>query len=178
MTLSALPPRLQSDENWKGTDDDVWYMRWRIHLKYLFAYGPRATELWARWREWPITVFAVRSKKGSFRTETETYDRDSSREDYNNNTSFFLEDNVRLVFWQGKQREIVRGYLSAIQYWTKWHFQLQWPFFIALHFYIDSVPVYPDHGENKRVFYFRFGARRDADKIYWLPSFYLGGVWN
>lgn len=178
MPLSALPIRLQLDENWKGTDDDVWYMKWRIPLKGLFSYGPRADEWWAKWREWPITVFAIRSKKGSFRTETEEYKRDSSREDYNNNTSFFMEDNVRLVFWQGKQREIVRGYLSAIQYWTKWHIQIQWPFFVAFHFYIDEVPVYPDHGENKRVLYFRFGARRDADKVFWFPSLYGGLRWN
>lgn len=175
MPKSALPPWIKEQSAGTGTDWDnpiqkLWNKAW-------FAYGPRATG-WAKWREWPVTLFAIRSKEGSFRTETETYERDSARQDYHNRTSFFMEDNIRLVFWNDKQREITRGYLSAIQYWSKWHIQVQWPFFVAFHYYIDEVPKVGESTANKRVFYFRFGARRDADKVYWFPSIFVGLTWN
>lgn len=180
MPLSAMPEWIKpqadgTNTDWNNPIQKYWNKAW-------FAYGIRATQWWAKWRGFPLTVWAIRSRDGFFRVETETYERDSSREDNHNGTGFFMEDNIRLVFWNGGtqkiNREIVRGYLSAIQYWTKWHLQIQWPFFVAFHFYIDDVPVYPEKGSHKRVLYFRFGARRDADKVYWFPSLFLGLSWN
>lgn len=177
--MSALPPWIKDHAAGTGTDWDWWGQRW--WNRSWFAFGPRATG-WRKWREWPVTVFAIRSKEGVFRTETETYERDSSRADWHNRTSFFMENNIRLVFWHGgnakENREITQGYLSAIQYWTKWHVQIQWPFFVAFHYCIDEVPKMGESTANKRVVYFRFGARRDADKVYWFPSIFVGLTWN
>lgn len=180
MPESAMPDWIKPTAAGTGTDWDnpiqkYWNKAW-------FAYGPRATQAWAKWREWPVTIFAIRAKEGYFRVETETYDRDSGRENNHNRTSFWMENNIRLVFWgdgDGKgQREITRGYLSAIQYWTKWHVALQWPFQFQAHYYIDDVPVYPEKAGNRRVAYIRIGARRDADKVYWFPSIFIGLQWN
>ena len=176
MPKSALPEWYHEKAKGTGTDWDNPIQGWM--RKAWFGYGPRASEWWARWREFPITLLAIRSKQGVFRTETEGWTRDSSRSDYHNRVSLFNQDNIRLVFWEEKKREIVQGYLSAIQYWTKWHVQIQWPFFVAFHYYIDEVPRYPEKGSNKRVVYFRFGARRDADKTYWFPSLFIGLSWN
>jgi hypothetical protein len=167
MGKSALPPWISEQAAGTGTDWDNpiqkhWNRAW-------FAFGPRA-DGWRKWREWPVTLLALRSKEGLFRVETETYERDSSRDNWHNAPKFVMENNIRLVFWNGgdtkEHREITRGYLSAIQYWTKWHVQFQWPFFVAFHYYIDDVPKHPDHADNKRVAYLRVGFRRDADKVY------------
>ncbi len=160
MPKSALPPRLQTADNWKGTDDDVWYMKWRIPLKGLFAYGPLAKETWARWREYPKTLYSIKDSAGKYRYESSV----------GNECICPTPENMMCGD--------LPMYLSAIQYWSRWSFQIQWPFFIAFHFYFDEVPTYPNHADNKRVFYFRFGARRDADRVYWFPSLYIGGVWN
>jgi hypothetical protein len=174
-----MPEWIKTQSAGTGTDWDNPIQRlWR---KDWFAYGPRATQWWAKWREWPVTLFAIRSKEGMFRTETETYDRDSSRENWHNMPSFWMENNIRLVFWNGadgKEREITRGYLSAVQYWTKWHIALQWPLQLQFHYYLDDVPKYPEHAGNRRVIFVRIGARRDADKVYWFPSIFIGLQWN
>lgn len=58
-------------------------------------------------------------------------------------------------------------YLSRIQYKKKWHIQLQWPLFLACHIQL-----------GKRPLYFYIGAHRDADKVYWIPSMYIGLTWK
>lgn len=182
MPKSALSPRLLDADNWKGTDDDIWYMRWRIKLKYLFAYGPRATEWWAKWREYPKTLFALRSKQGTFRVESETWERDSSWESEFVDTMIVNQD-----MWLGRPVDgyvevFEQGYLSRIQYYTRWSFQIQWPLMVAFHWYWKAadVPVYgqprPDT-DGKLVFVY-FGAHRDGDKVYWFPSAFLGRVWK
>jgi len=155
---SALPEGFKDQADGTNTDWNNWFQKyWR---RSWFAYGPRATEWWAKWREWPITVFAIRGK-GTFRFEDDVRD-------------FSFGYSLRTLRWWAHKDE----YLSAIQYWSKWGFQLQWPFFIAFHYYLDDVPQEPEKGGARRVFYFRFGARRDADKVYWSPSFFIGLTWN
>lgn len=160
MPKSALPERLQDPANWKGTDDDVWYMRWRIPLKGLFAYGPRATEKWARWREYPLTLFK-RKGRGDWR----------------------LENDQEEMLWNGLNRNLISSdyYLSRVQYYTRWHFQIQWPFMIAFHFYFrakDVMPYGTRQNVDNKLFYFYFGAHRDTDKVYWFPSAFLGLTWK
>lgn len=183
MSNSALPKRLQNPDTWKGTDDDNLWMRWRIPLKGLFAYGPRATEWWAKWREFPITLFAIRSKQGTFRVESEGWERDTAIEDRCDETLlmndgwFVVRVNVHpdIELYQ-------RGYLSRVQYYTRWSFQIQWPFMIAFHWYWKAadVPVYgqPRPDTDGKLIFGYFGAHRDADKVYWFPSAFLGRVWK
>lgn len=41
---SSLNDRLNNPDNWKGTDDDVWYMRWCLKIKCWFAFSNRSPE--------------------------------------------------------------------------------------------------------------------------------------
>jgi|SRR6185436_1504339 len=158
MCKSALPERLQHPEAWKGTDDDVWYLRWSLPYKGWNAFGPRDKHWYHRWREMPLTLFAMFGKGDSRWESTASEIRLRS---INKTVLFFKPTNV---------------YLSAIQYWCRWSFQIQWPFFIAFHFYFKDTP-YPANVTGK-MFYFRFGCRRDADIVYWFPSLFIGLTWN
>lgn len=182
MPKSALPERLQDPAAWKGTDDDNKWMRWRIPLKGLFAYGPRAKEWWAKWREYPKTLFAIRSKQGLFRAESEGWEQDSAWDSVSSATKFVDTDIfVTGISPQGLQF-IQQGYLSRVQYYTRWHIQLQWPFMFAVHFYTRAadVPIQglPRPDTDGKLWFFYFGAHRDADKVYWFPSAYLGRNWK
>lgn len=147
MCRLALPPHIDEPHEWKGTDHDNWLFRWFIPLKLKYlVFGPRDPHKWHCWREWPITLFAIRGK-GWWRFE----------DDLTDHSGGWLEDRVLL----GKKWDWF--YLSRIQKWSEWSFQLQWPFFVAAHIFI-----------GKKVLYFYFGAHRDADKLYWLPSAFIG----
>lgn len=39
LSKAALPDHIDQPEEWKGTDDDVWYMRWRLYVKHWFAFS-------------------------------------------------------------------------------------------------------------------------------------------
>lgn len=158
MPIDALPEGFKdqaagTNTDWNNPIQKYWHKSW-------FAYGPRSSHWWAKWREFPITVFAIRGD-GVFRVEDDKCD-------------FPFGITFRKIFWWEHKDK----YLSAIQYWTKWGFQLQWPFHIQAHYYIDERPRYPEQAGNRRVFYFRIGARRDADKVYWFPSLFIGLQWN
>ena len=152
MPFSALPDHLNpkiNPEAWKGTDDDNFWMRWRIKLKGWFAYGPRATELWAKWREFPIVLTALFGN-GESRWEE-------------SNGLFAIRSVNKSIFWCYSRTV----YLSRIQYWCNWSFQIQWPLFIAFHIKYKG-----------KLLYCYLGAARDADKIYWFPAAFLGTVWK
>jgi hypothetical protein len=154
MPWSALPDHLNIYKNpdaWKGTDDDVWYMRWRIKIKGWFAYGYRAPQWWAQWRVSPRCCFKI-GGKGPWRWET----------------------------FEGLLGHI---YLSRIQYWKRWHFQIQWPLAVAGHFYFHKRDVMPDISEdgnvaNNKLLYFYFGCMYDGDGVYWFPAAFIGRVWK
>jgi hypothetical protein len=182
MPKSALSDRLNDPANWKGTDDDNWLMRWRLYCKGWFAYGPRATEAWAKWREWPKTLFAIRSKQGGFRVETETWERDSAWDCIWSMRSLFNTDMYVYRDVSDLVGEYIPGYLSRVQYYTRWHFQIQWPFMVAFHVYFKAKDV-PEYGQPRpdttnKLFYFYFGAHRDGDKVFWFPSAFLGLTWK
>lgn len=162
MPMDALPPGFKdqaegTNTDWNNPIQKYWHKSW-------FAYGPRSSHWWAKWREVPITLFAVKGK-GPWRWEYS----DASQ--------------VEIVDWETavlKDNSLYRTgyYLSAIQYWTKWHFAFQWPLHIQAHYYIDEVPRYPEQAGSKQVFFIRIGARRDADRVYWCPSIFVGLQWN
>jgi hypothetical protein len=152
MPLSALPERLQNPDAWKGTDWDVWYLRWILKYPWvhgLFSYGPRATQGWARWRVPALNVVKLGDHR-AWRYETDP--------------------------WSKKE------YLSRIQYYKRWHLQIQWPFMIAFHFYFREADVPslidPLPNTDNKLFYFYIGAHYDQDCIYWCPSAFLGATWK
>lgn len=152
MPWSALPEHLNSPEKWGGTDDDKWWMKWRLQIKGWFAYGPRADQWWAKWRAYPVTLFTI-GGKGPWRWESAPL-----------NPGFI--------------------YFSRIQYWTRWHFQVQWPFMIAFHFYFNEkdvmVPTISPNGASvtNKLIYFYVGASYDQDAVYWFPAIFIGGTWK
>lgn len=163
MCIESLPDHLKDPAAWKGTDHDNWLFRWFIPLKLKYlCFGPRDTHKWHKWREWPFIVAAFKGK-GLFRIENDFHDM-AIRNDY--------------LLWAKPYGD----YLSRIQYWTRWHIQIQWPFFVAGHFYFKAKDV-PEYGKPRpetdgKLFYFYFGAHRDADKVYWIPSAYIGLNWK
>jgi hypothetical protein len=66
-------------------------------------------------------------------------------------------------------------YLSRIQLWSRFHFQIQWPLYFAFHVYWfkKDVMVYPDTNTNhltiKNMFTISAGFKRDSDCT-WLTA--------
>jgi len=165
MPKSALPEYIDEPKEWIGTDWDNWLQRPLLNIKHWFAFSSRATEWWAKWREFPITLLAIRGK-GLYRVE-------------NTDGSQVLYLDEEILF----RRKLYGFYLSAIQYWCRWHFAIQWPLHITFHVYFSqkNVPTFPTRPNKDiacKLFYFRCGARRDADKVYWFPSLFIGLTWN
>lgn len=147
MPWSALPPHIDEPSEWVGSDWDNPWQRWLLKIKGWFAYGYRAKEWWARWRRYPVVLFALRGS-GMWRIEWDDDDLDAP------------------------------GYLSRVQYWCRWHVQLQWPLFFAFHVYLKN-PAEPErYNRNTPLVYFYVGAHRDADGVYWFPSAFVGGGWK
>jgi hypothetical protein len=165
MPWSALPEHLNSPEKWNGKDDDkFWFTKWRKSIKGWFAFGPRATEWWARWRETPTTLFYA-GGSGEVRLEDDECDTAVTKDRLNE----AIHD---------------KWYLSRIQYWSRWHIQIQWPFFIAFHIYwkeedVPPSPWRPLEDGIKHMIYFYWGFSRDSDKVYWLTLVpFIGGVFK
>ncbi len=126
------------------------------------AVGPRSRFWWARWRETPITLFAIKGK-GKWRFENDEID-------------LALNDRNKVKGWPN-------WYLSRVQYWCRWHFAVNWPLQITFHVYWkeSSVPKWPDHGGDTNItdmLYVYGPGHRDADKVYWLISGFIGGGWK
>lgn len=113
------------------------------------AFGYRCTEWWAKWRKYPIVLLAVFGP-GDSRWENDMFAIRST--------------NDTIVLYNPKYS--TQFYLSAIQYWCDWHIQLQWPLFFAFHW-----------NTKTRTWYFRIGARRNAQGFYDFPSGHWGD-WN
>lgn len=165
MPWDSLPGHIDQPEEWKGTDDDqVWWMRWRLKIKGWFAYSYRSKYWWARWRPIPKTLFALRGK-GMWRYE---------------------DDQGDAMDYELKKGRDKRGwYLSRVQYYCRWSIRITWPFFIGVHWYTkpEYVPK-PWNGEplgdtlDGKLWNFYIGAARDADRVYWFPSGYMGRNWK
>lgn len=166
MPWSAVPPDLNPNINptaWKGTDwDQAILLRWLIPFKGMFAYGYRAREAWARWRKFPLTVLFLKGE-GYTRFETEEGQHE------------ILADTSTLWMFDAGP-----GWTSVIQYWCRWSLHIQWPFHLTFHCYFSDkdVPEIGTRYQGKRVWYFRFGARFDADHVYWFPSAAIGTKFN
>ena len=150
MPWSALPEHIDEPEEWKDTDWDNPLQRWMLKIKGWFAYGPRATERWAKWRPVPKDLININATR---------------------------KERVRDVTTQ-----TFLSYTSVIQYWTRYHLLIQWPFHISFHIYWRKKDVLPQPERKdfsiKNMVYFRFGARFDNDQVYWFPAIFIGGDWN
>lgn len=166
MPKSALPPELQDVENHFPDDKQygdgffgrayTWFQK---TTKPWTAFGPRATEKWAKWRDIPKLLWA---KKGA------GYWR-------------FEADGKQDKWFDGDAKEWLKEnpgyYLSRNQYWCVSHQAILWPLFHSFHKYKDPKDVLPvgkkdDRDGKIRMFY--VGAKRDADRVFWFPAIYPG----
>lgn len=167
MPWSSLPEHLNSPEKWKGTDMDTDLFRWTLKIKGWFAFSPRATEWWARWRSIPKLLFALRGK-GFWRAEHDELGERSGRGHWYWLNPIYTEDG-----W----------YLSRVQYYCRWHVAVQWPLQVTAHVYWreKDVPYPPNRptslGINK-LLYMYGPTHRDTDVVYWIISFFIGGQWK
>jgi len=176
MPRSALPPHLNDPEEIENAfpDDsqfgtDAWYGRlycwYNKKTKTWFAFSYRCTESWARWRKYPVILFALKGK-GPWRVEGENGDRP-------------VAIKVNQPWYRFSLKE---EYLSRIQYWTRWHVAIQWPLMISFHFYVKAsdVPVYGEpRPELDGKLWFAYWNHFDADLVYWMiTSAYLGRNWK
>lgn len=171
MPWDALPQNLSRPHDWDGKDHDkVWYTRWVKYVKGWFAMSYRSRFAWARWRNTPRILFAYFGK-GDARLES---DRDGETTASNG-----------LWYWRNdiSKPELGSMYVSRVQYWCRWHLAVQWPLQVTFHIYwrAADVPVWPhrpaDLGIKKLLFVYG-PTHRDADKVYWIFSFYIGGQWK
>lgn len=182
MPISAMPGHLDSNEEIDGAfpDDEqfgttTWYgrlYRWyNKTTKTLFAFSYRCTEWWAKTKKYPMIAFAIRGK-GDWRFETETGD--------------YVGGYWAIAMWQPQH-----GYLSRIQYYTRWHFAIQLTVWdkiplifpmVSFHFYPKAadVPIVNEpRPELDGKLWFAYWGHFDADLIHWLlTSGYLGRNWK
>lgn len=176
MPLSAMPEHLNTqeeidaafpDDSQYGTDN--WFGRaykwYNKKTKTWFAFSYRCTEWWAKWRMIPKVLFAIKGD-GPWRVEFA-----DKGEDETSSSSLIFNDS----FAYG-------GYLSRIQYYTRWHFAIQWPLMISFHFYPNAADV-PVHGQPRPELdgklWFAYWNHFDADLVYWMiTSGYLGRNWK
>lgn len=171
MPLSALPEHLRDVENHFPDDDQYgtnWFgraYRWyQKKTKTWFCFSYRCTEWWARWRKYPIVLFAL-GGKGPWRIE-------SALDDH-------AYDKTERYLWMA---EAEGCYLSRIQYWKRWHVAVQWPLMFSCHVYPKAadVPVYgqPRPDTDGKLWFF-YWNHFDADWIYWMvTSIFFGRVWK
>lgn len=182
MPKSALPEHLQDVENNFPDDEQFgtktlfgklyrWYQK---ATKTTFAFSYRCTEWWAKWRKIPKVLIAVKGK-GQWRFEQHNSPDDVGGENW---TFFGSYLPVFREFYGGD----TEWYLSRIQYYTRWHFAIQWPLMISFHFYFKASDV-PVPGQTRpdsdgKLFYF-YWNHYDADMIYWMiTSIFIGFVWK
>ncbi len=155
MTISSLPPHLRDKANWIKTDQNVWYKWWWLNFKLRWlSFGPRSEEKWARFREYPKTLFMYQ-----FGGQTRYENTDGTLNSVIPRNEF---------------------YLSRIQPWCRFMVYLNWPFYFHIHFFY--LPRYvlkePNLNTNTlnilKMITFAFGFKRDGDRVYWLTAF-LGG---
>ena len=150
MPWDALPEHIDTPGEWEGTDWDVWYQRWMLKIKGVFAYGPRSNHWWAKWRPIPKDLINLHA------TRKETVKNFDSNE--------VLVYTSVIQYWQ-------RWHL-LIQWPLHVSFHVYWAGKDVL-----PEPARKDF-TIKNMVYIRLGARFDNDQVYWMPSLFIGGDWN
>lgn len=176
MPLSAMPEHLNSQEEIDAAfpDDsqygtDTWsgrvYKWYNKKTKTWFAFSYRCTEWWARWRKYPKVLFAI-AGDGFWRFESENGDSTISTDGK----------------WYILNEDFGSDYLTRIQYYTRWHFSIQWPLMVTFHVYFKKkdvpVPGEPRQDLDDKLLFF-YWNHFDADLVYWMvTSGYLGRNWK
>lgn len=173
MPISAFPEHLNSKEKIEAAfpDDsqygDNWfgrlYKRYQKATKTWFAFSYRCTEWWARWRKYPKVLFAIRGS-GFWRLEHEGGDN-------------LAKMSSVIVMWEWPD-----AYLSRVQYFSRWHFAIQWPLMVSFHFYpkVSDIPApFREMADLDGKVWFAYWNHFDSDLIYWvLTSAYVGRNWK
>jgi hypothetical protein len=126
-----------------------------------------------KWRLMPTVIFAMKGK-GPWRLES-TDSKIIVPMDGLPNPTFFprLETSAASI--------MTPFYLSRVQRWTRWHFQLCWPFLVAGHFYFkaEDVPTpEKEHDTDGQLLNAYRGWHRDEDEIFWGDGGFAGTVWK
>lgn len=190
-----MPEHLNSTEEIENAFPDdsqfgttTWYgrfYRWyQKKTKTWFAFSYRCTEWWARWRKYPKVLLAVCSKNHTFRYENEQgdgLDIEWRRILINRDVKIWKTATAPdgAPVW-----DVQPAYLSRIQYYSRWHFSIQWPLMITFHFYFkekdvpSSKPNAPREDVDGKLLFF-YWNHFDADLVYWMiTSFVLGTGWK
>jgi len=191
MPKCALNQDTDSPNDWVGTDDDNWLMRWRIKRKHWFAFANRCPKGltwtiiffpglylvpllvwltgWSWWYLWPIVVVPVARKWRS---------RPIVLLAIKGSGPWRLENNGSTSIIDSSTPRIPNYYLSRIQKWCRWHFAILWPLCFQGHIIFKKKNV-PTAGDNTdmdgKVFSFYRGWHFDEDEIYWGDG---GGAGN
>jgi hypothetical protein len=204
MPKCALTERLQDPKNWVGTDDDVWYMRWRIYCKWLFAFSHRCPPgitfsfvfmpglyllpftiwftHWSWWYLFPVIIIPVTRQWRQYPMTLFAAGGGGQFRMENDDGSKERTTPIQIIFF----KDFSPDYLSRVQYWCRWHVQLCWPFAVRFHFYFrrSNVPIAPsrttlsgESTDNKLMFMYR-GWDRDGDSVFWGDGAFLGQVWK
>lgn len=188
LNTKVLPDNLDDLEDWTGTDDDTPLMRWRLRVKYWFAFSARPFSpqgldltvvlfpglyilpfsIWftgfSWWYFFPLLILPV-FKQWRYMPMTiagyygNGWVRYESDEHENGNS------HAGWIFWHEPFVILptgarIPGYISRVQYWCRWHVALHWPLLITAH-------LYPNAGNVLKP-----GERGQTDgKVY---SFYRG----
>jgi hypothetical protein len=168
-TKEEVEAAFPDDSQYKGFFGNLW-KRWNKATKHWDAFGPRspkgiAFSMWPpfilmrKWRETPIVLIA-RKGVGSWRYEA----------DGKPDVASGMEPDEFIKANPGY-------YLSRIQYWSAWHWAIQWPLFFSFHKYNTGAQPIPDGTKEDRdgqLWMGYIGAKRDADRIFWWIALILG----
>lgn len=190
MPNCALNKDTDEPSDWKGTDDDVWYMRWRIYCKGLFAFANRCPSgvtisvvffpgfyllpftIWfTGWSWWYLFPFVIIPVARKWRLMPKVLFALKGKGEWR------LENTDSTSIISSPKLRVDGYYLSRIQLWSRWHFAFSWPFLFQFHWYWKAVDVLAPN-ENKNVDGKYFGGyrgwHRDEDEIFWGDGSALG----
>lgn len=208
LSRCALHSEIDDPAEWKGTDDDVWYMRWRLYVKHWFAFAnrcPQGLDLtlvffpglfllpftiwftgWSWWYLFPVGVLSVCRKWRLLPTTVFAIRGPGLWRLENSNSSTIVSLNAtRVLFFPRLETSYMSVmtpfYLSRVQRWTRWHVRLDWPFFLSAHWYFKASDVPTptnEHDTDGLLINGYRGWHRDEDEIFWGDSGFVGGVWK
>lgn len=173
MPKCALPEHIDEPGEWENTDDDVWYMRWRMYIKGWFAFANRCPKGitgsivflpalyllpftvwftgWTWWYCFPLIVIPV-NRKWRLWPYTVFAIRGAGKwrlEGVKGNQETTTDQKVIwfMPYFQsiriGQELEVPTYYLSRVQYWCRWHLRMDWPLLFGFHFYFKAADVVP-----------------------------------